>query len=236
MSYREAPPPESLRDLTECVWASTGTRRTRVLPDGCMDLIELDGDVVVAGPDTTAHLDIQRSAAFGVRFRPGVLPRLLKVPAVELRDHRVPLRELRPELSGAPVLAAATGLLGEEPQPATAPWTLPLLHHVTTRLDSGAAVSSLAEDIGYSTRNLQRQCVAVYGYPPATLRRVLRFRRAVNLIRAGTAIADAAARAGYADQPHLSREVREFAGVPVTALDSGANRSTETPPGSSTVA
>jgi len=48
---------------------------------------------------------------------------------------------------------------------------------------------------------------------PAVLRRVLRFRRAVALLRAGVAPAEVAARAGYADQPHLSRDVRAFAGV-----------------------
>lgn len=201
-----------------------------------MDLIDVDGDVVVAGPDTAAHLSGRHSTAFGVRFRPGALPRLLRVPAAELRDLRVPLRELRPELSGAPVLTAGIRLLADEPHPVTAPWTLPMLQHVTTRLDSGAAVSSVAEDIGYSTRNLQRHCVAVYGYPPVTLRRVLRFRRAVSLVRAGMAISEAAARAGYADQPHLSREVRELAGIPVTQLGSAAKRSTEMPSGSSTVA
>lgn len=44
------------------------------------------------------------------------------------------------------------------------------------------------------------------------LRRVLRLRRAVDLLRAGVAPAEVAARAGYADQPHLSREVRALAG------------------------
>ena len=44
------------------------------------------------------------------------------------------------------------------------------------------------------------------------------------------------ATAGYADQPHLHREVRSLAGVPLRQLASAANRSTDVPSGSSTVA
>ena len=67
--------------------------------------------------------------------------------------------------------------------------------------------------LGWTTRTLHRRCLAAFGYGPSVLRRVLRFRRAVALLRAGVAPAEVAAQAGYADQPHLSREVREFAGV-----------------------
>lgn len=236
VGYHEVSPPARLRGLAECLWTSPGPRQTRVLPDGCMDLIDLDGEVLVAGPDTGPHLSEQRALATGLRFRPGALPRLLGVPAAELCNQRVPLRELRPELSGAPLLTAAARLLTTEPSAATAPWALPLLAEVTARLGAGVAVSTVADETGYSARNLQRQCLAVYGYGPAMLRRVLRFRRAIEFLRAGAATADAAARAGYADQSHLYREVRDLAGVPPARLYSAANRSTEVPSGSVTVA
>ena len=86
---------------------------------------------------------------------------------------------------------------------------------------------------------MQRQCSAVYGYGPATLRRILRFRRAVRLLDAGLPNVEVASRAGYADQPHLHREVRELAGVTLASLrqdSNGANRSTQLPSGSATVA
>lgn len=230
-----APPPQ-LRELAECLWTSAGTPQTRVLPDGCMDLIEIDDEVVVAGPDTAAHLSEHTSAAVGLRFRPGALPRLLGVPAAELRNQRVPLRELAPAAAGAPLIAATTQLLRAEPTATTSPWSLPLLGEVTARLGAGTSVQAVADETGYSARNLQRHCTAVYGYPPATLRRVLRFRRALGMVRAGVGIGDAAARAGYADQPHLYRDVRDLAGVPLPQLVSGANKSTEVPSGSVTVA
>jgi AraC-like DNA-binding protein len=110
------------------------------------------------------------------------------------------------------------------------------LRHITGRLADGVPVGDVARDLGWSPRTLHRQCAAVYGYGPATVRRVLRFRRAVSLLGRGHSPADVAVTAGYADQPHLHREVRALAGVTVTQLASGANRSTDVPSGSSTVA
>lgn len=231
------PPPQPLAGLVECLWTASGPRRSHVLPDGCMDLIDMDGAVLVAGPDTKAFLSEHRcERVFGIRFRPGVLPRLLAVPAAELRDQRVALPELRPEAAGKTVLGAAVHLLAEAPTRETAPWPVAQLHAMTARLADGAAVADLARDSGWSPRTLQRQCTAVYGYGPAMLRRILRFRRAMRLLGEGLPVAEAAARAGYADQPHLYREVREFSGVPLAQLRSGANRSTDVPSGSVTVA
>lgn len=210
----------------------------RVLPDGCMDLMRIDGRIVVAGPDTTAFVSSRDREPFvGLRFRPGGLPRLLGVPASELRNTRVPLDELRRVGRHRSLAEVAASLApASSAGPETAPWSLLTLDHVTRRLAAGAAVGAVAAEIGWSRRTLQRQCADVYGYGPATLRRILRFRRAVALLRGGLPYAEVATRAGYADQPHLHREVRNLAGIPVGQLVSAANRSTEVPSGSSTVA
>ncbi|MFD7653946.1 helix-turn-helix domain-containing protein, partial [Actinosynnema sp. NPDC059797] len=63
-----------------------------------------------------------------------------------------------------------------------------------------------------------RRSLAAFGYGPKVLHRVLRFDRAVALARRGVPFADVAHRTGYADQSHLSREVRELAGVPLGQL------------------
>jgi AraC-like DNA-binding protein len=223
VSYRELPAPGPLRELVECMWVSDAPRRARVLPDGCMDLIEMDDRVLVAGPDTTAFITDQSCAvAKGIRFRPGVLPRLLGIPAAELRNARVDLQVLRPDISGGPLLSLTGRLLTRETSAETAPWRPAVLRHITERLGCGAAVQSVADENGWSTRSLQRQCVAVYGYGPATLRRILRFRTALRLLDAGMSAADTAALAGYADQSHLSRQVRDLAGVSVSQLGNGA--------------
>lgn len=235
--YREVAPPSALGGLIECAWLSTGGPGARVLPDGCMDLLWSAGTLSVAGPDTTAFLTTGAPEwTAGVRFRPGVLPRLLGVPASALRDRREPLDAVAPAVAthlGA-ALDTAPGTAGSAPDALlgaalrldrphrasrdTTPWALPALAHVTARLAAGTRVDTLADELGWSARSLTRQCTAVYGYGPAMLRRVLRFRAASGLVHAGVAPAEVAARTGYADQPHLTREFRALAGVTPAAL------------------
>jgi AraC-like DNA-binding protein len=59
---------------------------------------------------------------------------------------------------------------------------------------------------------------AAFGYGTKMLHRILRMHHALALIRQGARPAEGAARAGYADQPHLSREIRDMAGVPLSEL------------------
>jgi AraC-like DNA-binding protein len=241
MCYRDFPPPPHLRELIECAWVVDGPPEpVRVLPDGCMDLIEMSGRIVVAGPDTVSSVSQRGRERFvGLRFRPGALPRLLGVPASELRDDRVPLADLGVKSArDRSLIELATTLAADEPARETAPWAVNQLHHITERLDGGATVAEVAGETGWSVRTLQRQCAAVYGYGPATLRRILRFRLAVRLLEDGVSTADAAATAGFSDQPHLHREVRDLTGMSLAALrqDSGQNRSIDVPSGSVTVA
>jgi AraC-like DNA-binding protein len=242
VGYCEFPPPTALRGLVECAWVLDGPPEpVRVLPDGCMDLMRMHGDIMVAGPDTTASVSLRDGEPFvGLRFHPGVLPRLLGVPASELRNERVPLSDLQHGFPRCRSLTdLAVTLASEEARPETAPWSLPVLGRVTASLSAGSAVAAVAAEVGWSNRTLQRQCTAIYGYGPATLRRILRFRRAVRLLGDGLPLSEVADRAGYADQPHLHREARELAGAPLASLrqdSSGANRSTQLPSGSATVA
>ncbi|OKI61268.1 helix-turn-helix domain-containing protein [Micromonospora sp. CB01531] len=94
----------------------------------------------------------------------------------------------------------------------------PLGAWVAARLAAGATVAATAAKVGLGARALHRRSQALFGYGPKTLARILRMRRALDLARAGTPLAEAAARAGYADQAHLTREVKDLAGVPPTHL------------------
>ncbi|GAA3958662.1 helix-turn-helix transcriptional regulator [Streptomyces marokkonensis] len=206
------------------VWTNTPTTpgTGRVLPDGCMDLLWYDGRLLVAGPDTRAHVTEGAPGPWtGVRFYPGTAPALLGVPAHELRDRRVDLTDLWPadrvRRLAARVTAApdpASGL--EEAALSRAAETEPpdpLLRRIVAALDAGRPVAATADGLGLSARQLHRRSLAAFGYGPKTLARVLRLRRALDLARAGTPLAETAARSGYADQAHLTRDVRELAGV-----------------------
>lgn len=90
---------------------------------------------------------------------------------------------------------------------------------------TGARVADVAEEAGLSERQLRRLILSRTGLEPRTLRRVARLQRYLTLSdRAGTlpgperSLAGLAAAAGYADQAHLSREVRALAGLTPSGL------------------
>ncbi|MEV4057135.1 DUF6597 domain-containing transcriptional factor, partial [Amycolatopsis sp. NPDC049688] len=94
--YEEKAPPRRLREVARCVWRSASEGPKRIVPDGCVDLVAGDGEVFVAGPDTTAWTSATgpKAELSGVRFQPGRAAAVLGVAADELRDRRVSLGEL----------------------------------------------------------------------------------------------------------------------------------------------
>ncbi|MFI6560062.1 helix-turn-helix domain-containing protein [Streptomyces sp. NPDC050534] len=211
------------------VWRNTPAEAGvgRVLPDGCMDLLWHEGRLLVAGPDTRAYLTEGAPGVWtGLRFRPGTAPALLGVPAHELRDRRVALADLWPAAevrrltarmhaaagpaSGLDELALRLAAAAEPPDP--------LLRHLVAALDAGRPVAATAGELGLGARQLHRRSLAAFGYGPKTLARVLRLQRALGLARRGVPFAETAARTGFADQAHLSRDVKELAGVPLREL------------------
>ncbi|MEU4883218.1 helix-turn-helix transcriptional regulator [Streptomyces althioticus] len=212
------------------VWTSVpaeGDGPGRVLPDGCMDLLWHDGRLLVAGPDTHAYVDGSSARPWsGIRFHPGTAPTLLGVPAHELRDRRVELADVWP----AAEVRRATARVHGAHHPArgledvalrlaaSAGPPDPLLTRLVAALDAGRPVAGTADALGLGARQLHRRSLAAFGYGPKTLARILRMRRALALAHAGVPFAETAARAGYADQPHLSREVRSLTGVALREL------------------
>jgi transcriptional regulator GlxA family with amidase domain len=82
-------------------------------------------------------------------------------------------------------------------------------------------VAALAAGTGWSRRHLLTRFRAQVGLGPKAAGRVLRFRRAADLLAAGPAgtLADLAVACGYADHAHLDREFRALAGcTPTTYL------------------
>jgi AraC-like DNA-binding protein len=77
----------------------------------------------------------------------------------------------------------------------------------------GTTVTAMADRLGYSVRHLHRRCLPLFGYGPQHLARVLRFSRALAAARTGMPLAQVPAKAGFADQAHMSREVRDLAGT-----------------------
>ncbi len=239
--YREWAPPPALSPVLACLWSSRSPDPapgpaaepdpgTLVLPDGCSDLIWRQGrGTFVAGPDTGPVRTPMPAGTVlvSVRFRPGAGGELLGVPLRELRDQRVDLADLRPDLARAlppdldPGQVAArlirlAGQLADDGPPDRA-----VLRAARLLASPAAHTEDVAAAVGLSPRQLRRRTEAAVGYGPKLLQRVLRFRRFVSLIdaTAGTAdLAEAALTSGYADQPHLTRESVQLAGLPPAAL------------------
>jgi AraC-like DNA-binding protein len=86
--------------------------------------------------------------------------------------------------------------------------------------DGQITIGSLSADLGWSRRRFIARFKEHVGLAPKTFARVLRFQRAVEVLKASGAdrMADVALDCGYYDQPHFDRDFRIFAGVTPTDL------------------
>lgn len=213
------------------VWTAVPDDVTVVVPDGCMDLIAWGGRIVVAGPDTRAHVAATTAGErlVGLRLPPGLLPRLLGVPAAELVDSRVELSSLgghfgRTERRHLDRAAAGAGPIGSALEAfavqrlAAAGGPDPVVEEIVRELARGAAVGDVAERTALGSRGLHRLALGSFGYGPQLLRRIIRLQAALARARSGSPAAAVAAEVGYADQPHLVREARALTGRPFGAL------------------
>lgn len=225
MPYRERP--SDVESGTVWTIAPGATVSGRVLPDGCVDLLWLDDDLVVAGPDTRAYVAASGGdqPVVGLRVGGGVGPAAFGIPAYAVRDLRVPVADvwgvrtagsLRRRVASAPDIGAELErIIGSRLESSPADAAMSVVDALARR---GCPVPSIAAAVGLSERQLHRRTREAFGYGAKTLSRIHRFQAALAFARAGLPPADAAVRAGYADQPHLAREVRTLAGEPMSAL------------------
>lgn len=203
------------------VWRSVGGASAVIPADGCVDLILRDDEVSVAGPSTRSIITLPDShdATVGLRLPPGHAAHLLGVPLSHLADTKVALDDVLPgrrsELIANTLREIACGHQSPvalvslaEPPSGEARW----LGVVRCCALAAVPASSVGERLGWSGRTLRRRTLAAFGYGYATLVRIERARRAHSLLRSGSSVSAAAMLAGYADQPHLSREFRRLVG------------------------
>jgi AraC-like DNA-binding protein len=193
--YREYAPPPSLADHFLCFWNQSitgGEYAQRVLPDGCIDLVFINDEApIVVGPWTKpfiARLPVA-SEIIGARWHPGRAPGLLGLPAVELLNQSVALRDVwcrrlsssfervseQPNISArrSAIEDSLLNLLadaapGDRIVNASIRW-LALHPH--------GRVGQLSRWIGISSRQLQRRFLESVGYSPKAFQSILRFQR-----------------------------------------------------------
>jgi AraC-like DNA-binding protein len=236
-TYREYAPTAATATAIECLWTSLSheAQRVSVFPDGCVDLM-LRGRGTTAGQTEGVTLEIVGAMTsaravevvpgtfhVGVRFRPGYARRLFAMPLHEITDRQVPL-------------AAAWGARAEVVAKlfcaAEHPDALALLLTTLTEralqehdamqcaLDRFVAsqgtlpLEALHDTAGRGERQFRRMCLERTGLAPKRLGQILRVRRVTELLQSSpyVPLSALAQTMGYADQAHMTREVRMLTG------------------------
>jgi AraC-like DNA-binding protein len=185
-------------------------------------------DVMVVGQMTRAVRlqPVARLHALGIRFTPVGARAWLRVPQHQLTDAIHPLDELASTIAARIRAAAHDGRTpgerasrieqvlrhtlgdGHGPPPAIA-------HAVRLTLArrGKVTINGLARVCGMSTRHLERHYLDAVGLTPKVLARTVRFQGALRDLQRGVPAVLAAHANGFADQSHLAREFRRFAGA-----------------------
>ena len=179
--------------------------------DACWDLIcttSANGSrVLLSGPSSRPTVVPYRAGNrnVGVRFTPGTY--FTHVEPHAMCDRTVPL----------PMPEPTTFELGGEW------WPMPAYENVDELIDALEHRGLLAHDdvidaalhgepTGVSPRSVQRHFTRITGLSPQNVRRITRAREAAARLRSGEAIAEVAYQLGYADQSHLTRDVKRLTG------------------------
>ncbi len=240
--YREHPPHPALAPYVRCYWtlrgrASSPTTR-RVVPDACQDVLfrfggSENGPRALAVGTMTEPLSVRtegESDFLGVRFHPGAAVPFLRLPARELTDLRAPLTDLWGGAGDEVTERLATLPPGRRrirtledalfarlrSSPETVDDAVVEAVRRIEQTGGGVAVSALARRVGLGRRQLGRRFLDAVGIPPKTAARVVRFQAALARIHAepGLSLTRVALKAGFYDQPHLTREFGALAGEP----------------------
>ena len=84
--------------------------------------------------------------------------------------------------------------------------------------------AAVAGDVpGLSTRSVERRVSRATGLTRGAVRRIRQAEAAVELLTRGWSASDVAHRAGYADQPHLTRSLKRFFGQTPARIARSAN-------------
>ena len=194
----------------------------RVLPfAGATLVIDVEGHAaVVTGPRRTAAIAAER---WGCGVTAGLTPAgvraALGMPMAELAGAIVPFDEpgLVERLAAATAWDERFAILDRwveqkvrRARHGADPWIAAAWEQVQ-RPDS-PGVEGVAVRLGVRRRVLEQGFRHHVGIPPGTVARIARFQRGAGMLAGRVALGRAAVECGYADQPHLTREVRAMSG------------------------
>jgi AraC-like DNA-binding protein len=230
---RLLPPPASLAPWVEYFWVQgsrcyPNARPWRIVPDGNAHIIfyvesadegERSGCCLVGARPTHHDIDVsRRQLTIGARLRLATLARLTRSGGDQFTGRSIRVddifgatgRALADRMSQGDEMAAVRHLVAFL-EARVAPFEADA--HFDDAVRSARTVGSLASLTNLSSRGIYARAVEVTGLGPKRLLRIARLHRALVLAQArGAAWAEAAYRAGYADQAHMVREFRSLLG------------------------
>lgn len=227
-----APPPEGARERVLPTGEMHLVIRTTDTPlrifDGIDDTVgESLALGVLGGIRSSAYFrdTSQPVGAVGAVLRPGACDALFNVPEESLAGRHTPLDALwgasfagfREQLLEAASLRDRLDVF-ERLLTARAPRLRglhPAVAHALGRFVAEERVGDVVRETGYSHRRFIALFRRQVGVAPKEHLRLARFQRVLEALKVepGIAWAALAQSAGYSDQPHFSREFREFAGI-----------------------
>ncbi|WP_432857122.1 AraC family transcriptional regulator [Amycolatopsis sp. CA-161197] len=228
-------------------WDLDGFHDQHVLPNVAVHVTFFPGACGVYGPGHTlfTHRLEGRAHGLGVRFRPGCFRPFLGAPVRLLADRSVPLEDVfggggaeaaesvRNASGDQEMIAAVDNLLIAK-QSALAPAARTAAAAVETIAEDPeiTRVDQLAARAGLSARALQRLFAEHVGCTPKWAIRIYRLNDAArSLADAGSPdFADLAARLGYSDQPHFTRDFRAVTGCSPGEFARSARRAVSAEP------
>ncbi|MEM8808811.1 MAG: helix-turn-helix domain-containing protein [Cyanobacteria bacterium P01_G01_bin.38] len=196
--------------MTDCVletwqFTTTGSCSAIVIPDGCRDII------MSVSPDGSrawkiTNLDTQMRKVYldqgvrlvGMRLRPGT------------------------QIAESQLIRSMSGLMtaGEQDVQAVEGWLNDCCHLSGAIAESleclrsrPKSVTQAAKWLGVTPRTLQRLLISQTGRTPSFWLQLARARQAARSLQGSVPHADIAALHGYADQAHMSRDIKRWFGL-----------------------
>lgn len=239
--YREYMPSKSLANYIACYWASEYdgegiARVSRVIPDGCVDIIfNLGAPSFQKGAFLTGlmrtyedMLLTEPQSLLGIRFYVEGAARFLRYPVAMLNGHHPNLEDIW----GRAVDDVIEGLLEADDTAERIAWLEqelikrlwmddPTDRLLLTSMDylyayrGNLSMALLAEKVNYSERTLRRTFQQQLGMSPKELSSIIQFQGLLQLLAKGapSSFTDIALQCGYYDQSHLIKSFHRFYGA-----------------------
>lgn len=223
MSYQQYKPHPALHPYIDAYWTvrSGSQSSTRILPDGCVDLIcnlgsRVTSDNTILAPDnvylvgtmtrfseTSSQPD---SHLAGIRFKPGAFALFYNHPLHEAADQCIEFRDR----SLLDVKDLDQYFLNKQKHKTNA--ILPIIRDIITH-NGNTKVSTLTKKHFITERQLERNFKQYTGISPKAFSNIIRFRSVINQIRHNTeSLETIAFRNGYYDHAHLTHEIKKYTG------------------------